>query len=267
MKAAAFAAIPLLANALCAQTAPGATFETASIKPTPPDAQCGMIQPMPGGGLRIECLNLKTILVWAYDVQNYQISGGPAWAESQRWDILAKPAAMEGATSGPAEYANMDDSHRKQYMSAVRQRLQALLADRFQLALRHEMREQTVYVLAVAKGGPKMKESANQSESAFIKRGRGQITARGAQMEGLIRFLAIDVQRPITDRTGLTRHYDFTLEWTPDPPANAESHKDSPDASGPTVFTALQEQLGLRLESQKGPVETLVIDRAEKPEN
>ncbi len=257
--------LPLLAGAIFAQP----SFETASIKPRERDSSCSngsVIGPMPGGGLRVECLALKSILTWAYDVQNYQISGGPAWITSDRWNILAKPAA-DAPQDGPVQYEKMNDAQRRSYMELVRQRLQTLLAERFQLSLRHEAREQTIYALTVAKNGPKLKESVDQSVSGFLKRGRGQITGKGAQIETLARFLGIDVQRPIIDRTGLTARYDFTLDWTPDRPTSADdtSKAAATDPTGPTVFTALQEQLGLRLESQKGPVDTLVIDRVEKP--
>ncbi len=227
-----------------------------------------MIGPMPGGGLRVECLSMKTIIQWAYDVQDYQVTGGPSWAASERWNILAKPAAAEGPQEAPATYEKMTDVQRTQFMKLVRLRTQALLADRFQLTLRHETREQTAYALVVAKNGAKLKESANQADSGFMKRGRGQITARASQMEGLAKYLAIDVRRPVTDETHLTAHYDFTLEWTPDTaPAADSSARAAAEPSGPTLFTAIEEQLGLRLEAHKAPVETLVIERAEKPSN
>jgi bla regulator protein blaR1 len=244
-------------------------FETASIRPTPPDSQCSngsIIEPLPGGGLRVECVGLKSLLTWAYEVQNYQVSGGPSWMAAESWNILAKPAAPEGPQDGPAEYAKMNDTQRTRYMAIIRQRLQALLADRFQLVLRHESREQTVYALTIAKNGPKLKESADQSVSGFLKRGRGNITGKGAQMETLVKFLAIDVLRPVADETHLTAHYDFTLDWTPDRPASATPGAETAsDPTGPTIFTAIEEQLGLRLESRKMPVDTLIIDRIEKP--
>lgn len=255
----AILAIPLLASGLLAQTP---TFETASIKPSPPETRCGTIEPLPGGGLRIECLALKTILTWAYDVQDYQVSGGPPWVASERWNILAKPAVLDSPPDGPAEYEKMNDQQRGRYMHLVRQRLQSLLAERFQLVLRHEMREQTAYALTVAKNGPKMKESA----PGMIKRSPGQIVSKGVQMGTFVRFLGVDVGRPVTDRTGLSGIYEFTLDWTPDRPASAAPGIEAAnDPTGPTIFTAIEEQLGLRLESRKMPVDTLVIDRVEKP--
>lgn len=218
-----------------------------------------MIEPMAGGGLRIDCLSLRTILTYAFDVQDYQISGGPAWAGSDGWSIVAKASGSESPDAGPVHYEDMTDAQRKMFSDLIRQRLQALLADRFQLVLRHDIREQITYALTVSKGGAKMTESADQSRADVLRRGRGQITSNGARMEALARFLAIDLRRPVIDRTGLTAHYDFKLEWTPD------TDQQDPDSPAPSLFTAIQEQLGLRLESEKGPVEVLVIERAEKP--
>jgi bla regulator protein blaR1 len=222
---------------------------------------------MPGGGLRVECLSLKTIITWAYEVQDYQVSDGPAWVESTRWTIIATAGAVD--TGNPIDYEKMDDAQRKRSMDLVRLRLQALLAERFHLTLRHEAREQTIYALTIAKSGTKLKESADQSRSGFLRRGRGQIEARGAQLDALAQFLAVDLLRPVVDRTGLSAHYDFKLDWSPDlPGASGSGGRDAgADTSGPTLLTAIQEQLGLRLESRKGPVETLVIEHAEKPEN
>jgi uncharacterized protein (TIGR03435 family) len=204
---------------------------------------------MPDGGLTAEGLSLTNLIMFAYDVQDYQISGGPSWVGSQLWTIVAKPAPSSAGNppDGPIE-------------RSVRERTQALLAERFQLVLRHEMREQTAYVLTVAKGGPKMKESA----PGMIKRGNGEILSKGTQMGNFIRFLAVDLRRPVTDETGLTGTYAFDLKWAPDRPANAEPGAVASEPAGPSIFTAIEEQLGLRLESRKAPVETLIIERVEK---
>lgn len=212
------------------------TFEVASIRPTPPDAQCGMIEPLPGGSLRIDCLPLNTIVMWAYDVQDYQVSGGPPWASATRWDILAKPAAGDASED----------------INLTRERLRALLAGRFALVLRHEMRDQTTYIMTVAKSGPKLKEAPGGP----IRRRAGQIVGNGVTLAALAKFLSVDLRQPVTDETGLTGKYAFTLEWAADPARDA----------GPSVFTAIREQLGLRLDARKAPVETLVIERVSKPD-
>lgn len=253
--------VPLLATNLCAQPL---TFETASIKPTPPGAHNSVIAPMPGGGLNAEGISLKVLIMWAFDVQDYQVSGGPSWVESQPWTILAKPAppAAGNPLDGPVEYEKMNAAQQAQYARSVRERTRALLAERFHLVLRREEREQTAYVLTVAKGGPRMKESA----PGMIGRSNGEIISKGTQMGNFIRFLAVDLRRPVTDATGLTGTYAFDLKWTPDRPANTEpGAAAASDPAGPTIFTAIEEQLGLRLESRKAPVETLLIERADKP--
>ncbi|MGA7239949.1 MAG: TIGR03435 family protein [Bryobacteraceae bacterium] len=251
----------LLATGVWAQPV---TFETASIKPTPPGAHNSVIAPMPGGGVNAEGISLKNLMMWAFDVQDYQISGGPSWVESQPWTILAKPAPSAAANShdGPIEYEKMNAAQQAQYMRSVQERTRALLAGRFQLVLRREEREQTAYVLTVAKGGPKMKESA----PGMIRRGNGEILSKGSQMGSFVRFLAVDLRRPVTDATGLTGTYEFDLKWTPDRPANTESGAATAnDPAGPTIFTAIEEQLGLRLEARKAPVGTLIIERVDKP--
>src|SRR5215469_3371255 len=175
--------LPLLATCLCAQPL---TFETASIKPTPSGAHNSVLRPMPDGGLNGEGLSLKNLIMFAYDVQDYQISGGPSWVGSQLWTIVAKPA--------PAAAGNPPDGPIER---SIRERTQALLGERFQLVLRHEMREQTAYVLTVAKGGPKMKESA----PGMLGRSNGEILSKGSQMGNFVRFLAVDLRRPVTDAT------------------------------------------------------------------
>lgn len=217
---------------------------------------------MPGGGFRVECLSLKSIIRWAFEVQNYQVAGGPSWIESDRWNILAT-APHPADPSAPVEYENMTDAQRKSTMELTRARVRTLLDDRFHLALHREAREQTVYALTIARGGPKLKESADQSKSGLMMGARrGVMESRGSDLDTLVKFLGERLQRPVLNRTGLTAHYDFKLEWTPDSPGATGG-----DTSGPSIFTAIQEQLGLKLESQKAPVDTLVIEGAEKPEN
>jgi uncharacterized protein (TIGR03435 family) len=234
---------------------PTQTFETASIKPVEQGGSCqSMIEPMTGGGLRVDCVGLKSLITWAYQVQNYQVNGGPGWMETANWNILARGPAVEGAI----EYEKMTDDQRKQSSELVRKRLQSLLAERFQLTLRRESREQSVYALTIGKGGAKLKESEDQSKSGMVARGRGRLLCRGGLLDTAMQFLAVDLGRPVINQTGLSKHYDFEIRWTPEGQAGKEGQE------GPTVFTAIQE-LGLKLESTKAPVAMLVIERAEKP--
>jgi uncharacterized protein (TIGR03435 family) len=250
-------------------------FEVASIKPAAPDARGMWIRPSPGGRLDITNMSLKEIIVLAWRVQPYQISGGPPWLSSARYDISAK-----------AETSTTADE--RQLM------IQALLADRFQLAMHRETKDLPIYALVLArkdgKLGPKPVESKKGGCTAFdplrppappepgkpdaLNCGQQMMSPRSlravsAPLANIIPMLARMLGRTIVDKTGLTGNYDVSLEWTPDESQSAMLPPDVPkpvaDGSGPSIFTALQEQLGLKLESQKGPVEILVIDRAEKP--
>jgi uncharacterized protein (TIGR03435 family) len=239
--------------------APGPAFEVASIKPSPPDVSQSMVAPRPGGGLVIEGLSFRTMLTWAYQIRPYQITGGPSWVDSIQWNILAKA----GSEAGAVEFEKLSDSERNQTLDLIRRRLQALLADRFHLELERSSKEMPAYVLEVGKNGLKMQESKPDAPN-FLKTGRGQIIGNGAQMATLASFLGDILQRPVVDRTGLSGHYDFKIEWTPDAPAGGPDSEPAA-RTGPSIFTAIQEQTGLRLVSEKAPVETIVIQRVEKP--
>jgi uncharacterized protein (TIGR03435 family) len=206
-------------------------------------------------------VRLRQLIEFAYHVDKFQISGGPGWFESQGFDVLAKPPQSAEADAGTRQLSN---DQRNQ----LRRRLQALLAERFQLVVHRETKEMPVYALVVAKNGPKLKESTKERDMGGMP---GRVTAEGTPMEGLAEYLTGMLKRPVLDRTGLKGTYDFKLEWTPDPGGLGKLDEEkaggasAPDPSGPSIFTALQAQLGLKLESQKGPVEFIVIDRAEKP--
>ncbi len=251
----------LFAGLLIAQ---GPAFETASIKPTPPGGNPAVswsIGPLPGGGLRAEGLSLKGIILWAYELQEYQVSGGPSWVDSVHWSILAKaPEAQKPEDS--LQWKDMNPEQQKRYISVGRQRMQALLAERFHLVLQRETKEGQIYALTVGKNGSKMKESAAGGVSANAR----SILSHGTTMQFLTTLLGSNLRRPVIDETGLKGNYSFELRWVPDQTAGAEP--DAPPAeSGPSIFTAIEEQLGLRLELRKAPVETIVIQSAEKPEN
>ena len=200
----------------------------------------------PGGSLTVTNLTLQTLVQEAYGVKRYQIAGGPKWLDSDRFDIAAK---AEG------------DPNRKQMMAMLR----TLLADRFQLKARRESREGNVYALVVAKNGARLKEPASGDQS-FIHLARFDpperptltyvLYGQKTSMPLLAERLAGELSAPVLDRTGIKRDFDFRLEFAYD-----ESQPDS----GPSIIGAIQEQLGLKLEPAKGPVETLVIETAAKP--
>jgi uncharacterized protein (TIGR03435 family) len=238
----------------------GQEFEAASIKPSAPMAM-GMVkmgmEMLPGGRVSMSGVTAKILIQQAYGVRDFQIVGGPSWLGSERYDITAKP---QGAAT-PEQ---------------VKVMIQALLADRFKLQFHRETKELPTYALVVAKGGPKFHESEkvkgpDKPKGARMNmRGRGQFSLEGAPVAALANQLGQVLGRSVIDKTELAGNYDFKLEWTPDegqpgimkPPGGDGSA--AADLPGASIFTALQDQLGLKLESTKGPVETLVIERAEK---
>ena len=242
-----------------AQTANRPSFEVAAIKPGDPnDPRFGMLM-RPGGRFLVTNANLHQLIGFAYDLRSNQITGGPAGVDSTMYSIEAKGESGSPVPPGPAGGAR------------IRLMLQSLLADRFHLAIHRETREESIYQLVVAKGGPKLTEShGGQNPSERV--GRGTITGAAAPITLLIKPLSQQLGRNILDQTGLEGRYDFTLHWAlepgqlrgpgdPPPPPN----QPAPDPDGPNIFTALQEQLGLKLEAAKGTVDFLVIDRAEPP--
>jgi uncharacterized protein (TIGR03435 family) len=242
---------------------PPKQFEVASIKPADPNGRGMRVQMAPGGRLNANGVTVKFLIQQAYGIKDFQITGGPNWIGSDRYDISTK-AEGEGQIT-PEQ---------------LRQMMQSLLADRFQLTFHRETKEMPVYALVVGKNGPKMHQTERAPDGdregrggAQIRVSRGQITAQGMSMAMLSNQLSNRLGRNVLDKTGLTGNYDFTLEFTPEGMQGMgmgprEGGADAPppvDSPGPSIFTAVQEQLGLKLESQKGPVEILILDRIEKP--
>jgi uncharacterized protein (TIGR03435 family) len=234
---------------LTAQSVSFQEFGTASIKRSDPgDLRGSTFEFLPGGSLRITNGTLRAILETAYDFREFQILGGPGWVNSERYDILARSG--DSARAGtPAEE-----------IEAVRQRLRRLLAQRFKLEVHRERREVQEYALEIAKHSSNLieaRDSSNQARTG-IQRSCGQMIGTNTTMANLTVYLARQLERPVLDRTGLTGRYNFQFEWMPDTgPCSSSSN-------APSIFTALQETLGLKLESIKGPVDALVIDHAEK---
>jgi uncharacterized protein (TIGR03435 family) len=219
-------------------------FEVASIK-----AHDGPVTisgtSFSGSRVTEAAVTLIDLVTDAYGLRYDQVAAGPTWAKSDRFDIAAKAPG-----DGPVN------------LELMRPMLQSLLADRFQMKVHREMREVPVYELVVGKNGPKLKESAPDTKSNYRVRSSGtgmhMVVNKGA-MDQLARQLSNTAGRPVINKTALNGTYDYTLDWMP-----ADSAP-SPDSNVVSIFTAVQEQLGLKLEPAKGPVDTLVIDRAEKP--
>jgi bla regulator protein blaR1 len=240
---------------LLGQSARAQTFEVVSVKPTGPEARGGRISFL-NGTFTATGITARNCILLAHDIPSFQLAGGPSWIGDQRYDILAKTPAGTLKAAGPERWAQM------------RAAVQALLADRFQLIIHRETKLIPGYALVVAKSGFKLKKTADDGHADFSSN-RGKLTAHQISMELLARNLSGNLSSPVVDMTGIKGGFDLTLEWTPDEvqsPAKPGGEAAEPEPSaGPSIFTALQEQLGLRLETQKAPVEMIVIDRIEKP--
>ena len=225
-------------------------FEVATIKPSAPGVGSSSTNST-NGLLQITYQTLRSIIQYAYNVRDFQISGGPGWMGSDRYDVVAKPE--KGA-------------HDQQ----MKQMLQTLLSDRFQLRFHRETREGTVYALFVGKNGLRL-QPAKESNSSSITSGRNSTTGlstlsgKRASLDEIAASLSARLGRPVFDKTGLTDKFDFELSWVPDLTTSGTGAP-SLAVSGPSLLTAVQEQLGLRLESQKGPIEILVIDQVSRPQ-
>jgi uncharacterized protein (TIGR03435 family) len=236
--------------------APPATFEVASVKPSASGASGMFTRYLPDGGVRFTGASLKNLVSMAYGVRPFQVSG-PDWIDTEHFDVEARVVTSDATT--PAHPPKVSSAQRK-----TGERLRNLLADRFQLALHRETREQPMFELVVAKGGPKLHESTEGKN--LIQKGIGTLKGQSVGLRMLVINLSNELQHPVTDKTELAGTYDFELKWTPIIPAGQSLGAPPPaDPDRPEIFTAIQEQLGLRLEARKGPVEVLVIDHAERP--
>ena len=208
------------------------------------------------GQFRAENISVTMLIHWAYEMPESRILGAPGWANTTDFNIdaTADPAVdqqLKGLTS---------DAGRKQKEKMV----QALLADRFKLATHFETRELPIYELLVAKGGVKFGEI--KTDGTTINHSRDHIEVQGSNSGALLaEELSKEVGRPVVDKTGIAGRYDLKLHWTPDDVSEPRLLNGVAVDSGPSLFTALQEQLGLKLEPAKGPVQVLVIDHVEMP--
>jgi uncharacterized protein (TIGR03435 family) len=241
------AGAPAAANAQA--TAPA--YDVMTIKPSDPGSPGTSIGGR-GDSFMAQNYSLKMLLQYAYDLNEDSIVGIPSQLDSKRFDIKAKISAPDL------------DVLKKLSEKQGRLMILPLLTERFQLKTHMETRTGPVYELVVAKGGPKLKPSADQaSQDCFFGTSTGKsskINAKCLPMASLAKVLSGQLHRPVVDKTALTGNYDLTLQWTPDDaPASAD-----PDPA-PSIYTAVQEQLGLKLQPAKAPVEVLVVDHAAMP--
>jgi uncharacterized protein (TIGR03435 family) len=237
------------------------SFEVASVKPNVSGE--GYMDGTPGGRFIATGVPLRMLIIEAYNVRGVQVIGGPNWMNSERWDVEGKPKAGDVAAPPPT-VRDPGVTSRESLM------LQSLLEDRFQLKSHRETRELPVYELTVAKNGPKLKTSTGvPSGRPRMRMSRGTLEAYETSLAGVVRFLSNQVDRMLIDRTGLQGLYDINLKWDPEarrpvaPDGAAPGVEPTPNQ--PSIFTAVQEQLGLKLEAAKAPVEVLVIDSVQRP--
>ena len=235
-------------------------FEVATIKPTPPDWSGGRYIKMQSVHLMVARNHaLKTLLAAAYNLSPQAIFGGPRWVDSDHYDIVAK-------TPGDAR-PNLEEQ-----MSMLRK----LLTERFKLSLHREAKEFAIYALTVAKNGPKLKESTTPVDAfpegppplIFVLSPQGaSLPGRNATMSELASVMQrAALSRPVVDQTGLFGRYDFDLEWrSDDSQFGGQGPRENPSSNRTDLFSAIQQQLGLRLEATRGPISALVIDRLERP--
>ena len=224
-------------------------FDIASIKPSKPDARGYSIRPFPGR-LSAENVTLKLLISEAYHVFDFQVSGGPKWIDSDRYDVEAK-------TGGDVIPSGQQ----------LRGMLRKLLEDRFALKVRQETKEMAVFAMVTVKGGSKLQPSKDpQAQVMFRVFQRRQITAANAPLEHLTETLTWLLGRPVVDRTGLQGSFDYKLEWSPDE-VQIRSTEAPVEIAGNALPLdgALQQQLGLKLVSQKDQVGLIVVESAERP--
>jgi uncharacterized protein (TIGR03435 family) len=258
-------------------------YEVASIKLDESDHSSSSIN-NPLDGFTATNTSLKNLIQNAYGVLSYQIVGGPDWLNSERYVIEAK---MDATTADALQKLSPDDRN-----LARQQMLRALLVDRLKLTIHRETRELPVYFLVIAKNGPKIHEAKPDDTYADGLKGRGGVpagpglmttssnwlsqstTAQAMPISNLASFLAGSLRRPVLDKTGLVGKYDFKLKFSVDraepqgdsgESLNGQPRSATLDPDAPFLFTAVQQQLGLKLESGKGPVEVIVIDHVERP--
>lgn len=231
-------------------------YEVASIKPYIGNDSHLDFRVEPGGSLAATGITLKRLMMTAYNVQGFRLIGGPDWVATRQWDVQAKPERFVP----PGQ---------------VRAMLRALLENRFQLHVHSEKRQLPIFELSVDRKGAKLQRVKDGETKEDVRVGAGSIQFKKATTATFASQLSYAVARPVIDKTGLSGEFNFVLEWTPEagedggpttsglPPGAGERRPSPPD--GPSIFTAITEQLGLRLKSARGPVEVIVVDDVKLP--
>ena len=287
-------AVALAALLLCAaparsqeapaqSTSPVPAFEITSVKRDTSEATPVRLASPDISRFTATNVSAKSLIQFAYDVRNFQLSGGPSWIDTEKFDVDGK---VEDSLAQQLRALPQTEQQNQ-----VRKMLQALLVERFKLKIRHETKDLPIFALVVAKSGPKLHEvpppdpqtsapvpdlphpgapdlPPGEVEFFIFTDGKAMFSAKAATIANLARMLAVPTGRHVDDRTALHGAYDFNLSYTMDSSLGTVYLR-TPDAppqpAGTSIFTAVQEQLGLKLESAKGPVDTIVIDDIQEP--
>jgi len=232
---------------LLAQTPLKPSFQVVSVKPNAHSGFSPTTLGMKGNRFSATGMPLLPLIMQVYNLRDFQIVGGPDWVNTDQWDFEA--------VADDSAVLSLADAEHPERPTPGSLMVQSLIENRFQFKFHRERRELPVYELLVAKNGAKIKLSGN----GLTRRvGRGEIEVRGYPFAYFAYLLARQLDHALIDKTNLTKPYDIKLEW------NAELRAEAERSDRPTLFSAV-EQLGLKLEPAKGPVEVLVIDSVQKP--
>jgi uncharacterized protein (TIGR03435 family) len=238
----------------------GPVFDVASVKLNRSGENPSQVRIPPGGRVTATNATLRALITTAYQIQDFDLEGGPGWVSTDRYDVEAKASG----SAEPPEILRM---------------LQTLLADRFKLVLHQEQREKAMYMLTVSPGGARLEAPHAECNARFVPtqpdepicngftvRTAGLARGFGVTMARLSFFLSRELGRPVADKTGLDGTYDLTLKWTPSNSGDGGPDvSDAGDQGSASIFTAIREQLGLRLNAERGPVSTTIIDSVQRP--
>ena len=221
-------------------------FEVATIKPTSPnDPRVGLFR-QPGGRFTAVGMPLISLLQEAFGVSVVQISGGPNWIRTRRWDVQVRAENVAGLIP----------------VDEFRGMLRMLLEDRFQLKAHRETTDRAAYELTIDKSGLKLKASVDDGLPGTIRSVRREFSGKKLPISRLVERLSQELQQPVVDKTGLTDRYDITLTWTSEPGASFDAATSGEEH---TVFESLQEQLGLKLVRTREAIQILTIDQVKSP--
>jgi uncharacterized protein (TIGR03435 family) len=249
-------------------------FDVVSVKQDKSDTGMMRLMSKPDGYSATN-VSAKLLIQVAYGIREDLISGAPGWADTTRFDFEAKVAGTD-----------VEDL-KKLSPEQRRSMLQPALSDRFKLKVHNETKQLPVFELVLAKGGSKLKDATpgdtyatgikgpdGKGHAGTMRMGPGEVTGQGVPIATLVNLLATQLHQTVIDKTGLTGTYDLNLTWAPDQESgpmfkagdsSQQKADPAPDSTGASIFTALQEQLGLKLQSAKGPVDTIVVDHIEMP--